>query len=164
MRLALLLCDAQPINRADLARKAARGRSFQTFPAHDCLRWKKPVMMHVRGGLYKGRWEMLNSGALSAAPHNRVDADAAEIAPMKRQKTRRGLDGYLEKLKQSRGWPAVTTWNDSFERHRSRSSRRCPAPAGAGNTMKHVASEFPALGGDAQLEPRWASHLSDRQT
>ncbi len=112
------------------------------------------MMMPERGGLYKVRGDMLNSGALSAAPHNRVDADAAEIAPMERQQTRRGLDGYPERLKQSRGWPAVTTWNDSLERHRSRGSRRCPARACAGNTMKHVASEFPALGGDAQLEPR----------
>ena len=34
-----------------------------------------------------------------------------------------------------------------FEHHRSLRSRLCPTGAGAGNTMKHVASEFPALRG-----------------
>jgi hypothetical protein len=111
-------------------------------------------MMPERGGLYKARGDMLDSGALSAAPHNGVDADAAKSAPMERQQPRRGLGGYPVRRKCLRSWPAVTTWNASFERHRSRDSRRCPAHAGAGNTMKHVASEFPALGGDAQLEPR----------
>jgi hypothetical protein len=114
-------------------------------------------MMPERGGLYKARGDMLNSGALSAAPYNGVDADAAKSAPIESQQTRRGLGGYPARQKCLRSCPAVTTWNDSFELHRSRGSRRCPAHAGAGSTMKHVASEFPALGGDAQLEPRWGS-------
>ena len=73
-------------------------------------------MMHPSGGLYKALGDMLNSGALSPAPHNRVDADAAESAPNKGRQTRRVLGGYLTRQKQVDNWPAVTTWNAPFER------------------------------------------------
>lgn len=45
-------------------------------------------MMYPSEGLYKGPAEMLYSGALSAAPHNCVDADAAAVAPPERHQNR----------------------------------------------------------------------------
>ncbi len=41
-------------------------------------------MMHEEVGLYKESGQMLYSGALSAAPHNGVDADATAVAPHQR--------------------------------------------------------------------------------
>jgi hypothetical protein len=45
-------------------------------------------MMHEEVGLYKEAVEMLYSGALSAAPHNCVDADATAGAPQQGHQSR----------------------------------------------------------------------------
>ncbi len=54
-------------------------------------------MMHLSGGLYKEGSEMLYSGALSAAPHNCVDADAAASAPPQEHQNRGRFFGRILK-------------------------------------------------------------------
>jgi hypothetical protein len=107
-------------------------------------------MMNVRRGLYKGWTDMPNSGALSAAPQNGVDADAADRAPIEGQQTHRGWGGNLARQKMVDIWPAVTTWNASFERHRSQLAT-LPRSCGRWQHNKTCCQRIPRTRGDSQL-------------
>lgn len=115
------------------------------------------MMMNVRRGLYEGRADMLNSGALSAAPHNGVDADAAASAPIQEQQTQGRYFGQSQKQE----LPTLLAGGHDVERLVRASSlavlATLPRSCGRCRPWSRPATNSPHFGGDAQLEPRYAS-------
>jgi hypothetical protein len=137
------------------AQKAAQAAHFHV-PRSCPPKQRKPKIKNVKRGLYKALADMPNSGELSSAPYNGVDADAAERAPTQVQQTLGRYFGQPQKHELS---TSLAGGHDVERLVRASSLARLatlPRSCGRCWPWNRPSANSPHFGGDTQLEPRWA--------
>jgi hypothetical protein len=105
--------------------------------------------------LYEEGMELLYSGALSTAPHNCVDADATNCAPLEGWENRMRFWLGFSALKACSFWPAHATPNVRSSGHRSLTLTAAPHWRGRTPALKPAGVGIPSLRGCRSTLSRW---------